>query len=135
MQRTVNNKFTSAPAIMSDSRTFTDWRSSKMVETAIMEANGISSSAEHRNFLSQNALAFMRTSDTYLEEKLSMQCGDHMKPSQDVHRVCSFTPTGSLTCLVRNPNGVGTHLTRDPASPEQTVEGYCPKMGSFGPAY
>ena len=144
--RTVNNKYAGCPAIMMDGRILTDYRPSLYVDSMLMQANGIGSSNDYRKFLMNNALSLIKTNDVYVERRLETMCNQDAKPSQAVNRVCSFNHAGGMSCLVKDPHGLGDYIQTgdvsydqsaqsakaDPASPEQPVEGYCQKMTHYG---
>jgi hypothetical protein len=64
-----NNRFTKCPALMSDSRTFTDYRSSCYVNALLQNKNNIQSSDEYRTFLTNNGVKILESSSKYFKHK------------------------------------------------------------------
>ncbi len=93
MNRTVNNKVQTSPAIMNDGRSFTDYRPACYVDNMIANANQVKGSNEYREFLIKNGLNIMKVSDMYLEDKLS-------------HKVCNNSGKKCVgtTCLDVTPS-------------------------------
>ena len=65
-----NNRYKSCFALMSDSRTFTDWRSACYVNAALQSKNGIRSSEEYRRFLMANGNRILGETNRYYNHKL-----------------------------------------------------------------
>ena len=59
--RATNNKYTSCPALMSDGRGFTDYRSSRQVNDSLRNDMDIISSHNFREFLIRNSDKFIET--------------------------------------------------------------------------
>jgi hypothetical protein len=68
--KTSNNKYFDCPAIMNDGRTFTDYRSSKVVNTMIEKSNNIKSNYDYRQFLIHNTDNIIKIHNEYIYEKV-----------------------------------------------------------------
>lgn len=68
-----NNRYQTCPALMSDARTFTDWRSSCYVNSLLQSKNGIQSSEEYRRFLITNGNRILSETNRYYNHKLGCQ--------------------------------------------------------------
>lgn len=109
MDRTVNNKHQTSPAIMCDGRSFTDYRPSCYVDTMIANANRIQGSNQYREFLMKNGLQLMKVNDKYVEEKLSHRmCNNNEKPNSNFVKDC-LVGSNTTTCLDSNPSGLGVY--------------------------
>ena len=64
-----NNRYKKCPALMADARTFTDYRSSCYVNSALQQKNGIMSSEEYRRFLVSNGNKILEQSDKYFKHQ------------------------------------------------------------------
>lgn len=64
-----NNRFQNCPALMADSRTFTDYRSSCYVNTVLQNKNNITSSEDYRRFLVQNTDKILQNTKEYFNHK------------------------------------------------------------------
>jgi hypothetical protein len=109
MDRTVNNKFQTSPAIMYDGRSFTDYRPACYVDTMIANANRIHGSNDYREFLIHNGLNIMKVNDMYLENKMAHKvCNNSAKPGSDFARVCTMNDN-KISCLDQNPANTGIY--------------------------
>ena len=68
-----NNRYKSCPALMSDSRTFTDWRSSCQVNAILQTKNNIRSSEGYRRFLTANGNRILGETNKYYNHKMECQ--------------------------------------------------------------
>ena len=69
--KTSNNKYFDCPALMSDGRIMTDYRSSNTVNDMIRISNNTLSSYDYRNFLTNNATNIMKINNDYIYNKNS----------------------------------------------------------------
>tara|TARA_A100001015_G_C15016562_1_gene725816 strand:- start:1627 stop:2100 length:474 start_codon:yes stop_codon:yes gene_type:complete len=60
-----NNKFFNCPALMSDGRAFTDYRSSCYINTNLLNKNDFNSSYQYRQWLIHNAVKLMNNNNAY----------------------------------------------------------------------
>ncbi len=110
MNRTVNNKFQTSPAIMNDGRSFTDYRPACYVDTMIANKNNIKGSNDYREFLIQNGLSIMKVNDMYVEEKMSHKmCNTTSKPASSFARTCTIN-NSNMSCLDVNPSNTGIYI-------------------------
>ena len=131
MDRTVNNKFQTSPAIMADGRSFTDYRPACYVDTMIANANRIQGSNNYREFLINNGLNMMKTTDMYIEEKMANRaCNNQARPASNFQKSCTITQSG-MTCLEPNPAGLGLQLSVAEKS-GQNPEGFDRTASSWG---
>lgn len=70
--RTVNNKYYNNPAIMSDGRAFTDYRSSREVNEMLAMRNNVQPSTLYQQFLIKNGAEFIDKYRDYNLNKLEM---------------------------------------------------------------
>ncbi len=113
MNRTVNNKFQTSPAIMNDGRSFTDYRPACYVDTMIANKNNIKGSNDYRNFLIQNGLSIMKVNDMYVEDKMSHKiCNSSSKPASSFARTCTVN-NSSMSCLDVNPSNTGIYIQQE----------------------
>ncbi len=114
MDRTINNKFKSSPAIMNDGRSFTDYRPACYVDTMIANSNKLHGSNDYRQFLIQNGLQLMKVNDMYLENKMAhRECNNAVKPGSHFAKVCSYQPnTRQMSCLMEDPRHTGLYNDR-----------------------
>ena len=117
MNRTVNNKFQSSPAIMNDGRSFTDYRPACYVDTMIANANKLHGSNDYREFLIQNGLSIMKVNDMYVEEKMSHKlCNTSSKPASSFARTCTIN-NSNMSCLDVNPSNTGIYIQQEQNGP------------------
>jgi hypothetical protein len=120
MNRTVNNKFQTSPAIMNDGRSFTDYRPACYVDTMIANKNNIKGSNDYRDFLIQNGLSIMKVNDIYIEDKMSHKmCNNTSKPASSFARTCTIN-NSNMSCLDVNPAHTGTYIQQE----QNTVSGF-----------
>ncbi len=113
MNRTVNNKFQTSPAIMNDGRSFTDYRPACYVDTMIANKNNIKGSNDYRDFLIHNGLSIMKVNDMYIEDKMSHKmCNNSNKPGSSFARTCTVN-NSNMSCLDVNPSYTGTYIQQD----------------------
>ena len=60
-----NNKFFNCPALMSDGRVFTDYRSSCYINNNLLNKNDFNSSYQYRQWLTHNAVKLMNNNNAY----------------------------------------------------------------------
>ena len=111
-----NNKYLDCPAIMSDGRTFTDYRPSSTVDDMIRLSNNVMSNFEYRQFLTNNGDSIMQINNKYLENKLG--CGDCNTPNVPFAKTCVYN-TSYPKCGPNNMNGVGINNTVASNNPTQ----------------
>lgn len=111
-----NNKHLDCPAIMSDGRTFTDYRPSSTVDDMIRLSNNVMSNFEYRQFLTNNGDSIMKINNKYLENKLG--CGDCNTPIVPFDRTCVYN-TSYGKCGPNNMNGIGINNTVASNNPTQ----------------
>ncbi len=122
MNRTVNNKFKTSPAIMNDGRSFTDYRPACYVDSMIANNNKISGSNEYREFLIQNGLHLMRVNDMYIEDKMEHRnCNQTSKPGSEFAKVCQIN-SSTMSCLDTDPRKTGILISS--GEQQQQVSGF-----------
>jgi hypothetical protein len=103
--KTSNNKYFDCPALMSDGRIMTDYRSSNTVNDMIRISNNTLSSYDYRNFLTNNATNIMKINNDYIYNKNSCKSGQMTDiPFTDV---CSYNTQVSVCRKTNNPRGIG----------------------------
>ncbi len=113
MNRTVNNKFQTSPAIMNDGRSFTDYRPACYVDTMIANKNNIKGSNDYREFLIKNGLSIMKVNDMYVEDKMSHKmCNTTSKPASSFARTCTIN-NSNMSCLDVNPSNTGIYIQQE----------------------
>lgn len=103
-----NNKHLDCPAIMSDGRTFTDYRPSSTVDDMIRLSNNVMSNFEYRQFLTNNGDSIMQINNKYLENKLG--CGGCNTPNVPFDKTCVYNSSYGV-CGPSNMNGIGINNT------------------------
>ena len=99
-----NNKYFDSPALMSDARTFTDYRPKCVVDYNILRKNDIKSSYEYRQFLINNASKLMQyNSDLNYRKNNSDTCNAVEIPLESVCKVDGYT----AMCENVNRSGLG----------------------------
>lgn len=99
-----NNKYFNCPALMSDGRTFTDYRPKCTTNQELIVKNNIKSSYELRQFLIKNASEFMQENNYLNKKKNSCEtCNSEPIPLQSVCDIDGYTSMCNLT----NPSGLG----------------------------
>ena len=99
-----NNKYFNCPALMSDGRTFTDYRSSCVVDQNILHQNKIKSSYEYRQFLINNASNFMNKNNELNNKKNSCEtCNATPIPLKTICEVDGYTSI----CKMNDDGGLG----------------------------
>lgn len=100
-----NNKFFNCPALMSDGRTFTDYRANCYVNNTLLSTNNINSSFQYRQWLIQNATKLMNNNKDYNKKLNGCQtCDAQNIPVQSVCVNNGFVPK----CSVQDNAGLGT---------------------------
>ena len=99
-----NNKYFNCPALMSDGRTFTDYRPKCTVNQELITKNNIKSSYELRQFLIKNASEFM-FENNYLNKKKN-SCETCNSEPISLQSVCDIDGYTSM-CNLTNPDGLG----------------------------
>ncbi len=123
MDRTVNNRFQTSPAIMNDGRSFTDYRPACYVDAMIANANKLHGSNDYREFLIKNGLHLMKVNDKYLEDKLAhRQCNNNVQPGSEFARVCEVN-NNTMSCLDQNPHHTGIYY-QNGGSVQNDVNGF-----------
>ncbi len=122
MNRTVNNKFQTSPAIMNDGRSFTDYRPACYVDTMIANKNNIKGSNDYREFLINNGLNIMKINDMYVEEKMvNKSCNNNAKPASSFARTC-IVNNSNMSCLDANPQNTGLYIENSQS--KETILGF-----------
>ena len=103
---TSNNQYFGCPALMSDGRTFTDYRPKCVVNQEIIDANNISNSYDYRQFLISNANNLMRANQAYAVKKVSCKPCTATSASMDSQMNCNVDIYGA-NCGLTNPRGLG----------------------------
>ena len=85
---TNNNKYFDCPALMSDGRLMTDYRSSDTVNDMIRINNDVKSSNNYRQFLTHNAENIMSINEDYIVEKNGCKSGKLIEVP--FSRVCNY---------------------------------------------
>ena len=107
--KTSNNKFFNSPALMSDGRSFTDYRPNCEVNNHIIDSNNVTNVHDYRMFLVKNAEKIMGSYNKYLFKKNGMvNC---KKPFETGTMVPEYSRVvcDQHTCkrVVVNKNGIG----------------------------
>ena len=76
-QKTSNNKYFNCPALMSDGRIFTDYRSSTIVNEDLMKVTDINSSYKYRQFLINNGDNIIKLNNDYINDKEQVSIKDY----------------------------------------------------------
>ena len=103
--KTSNNKFFDCPALMSDGRFITDYRSSNTVNDMIRISNNTLSSFEYRQFLTNNAEDIMKINDDYLMNKNS--CSSEQLITVPFNKVCTYNTQVSRCNNTNKRDGIG----------------------------
>ena len=103
--KTSNNKYFDCPALMSDGRLMTDYRSSNTVNDMIRISNNTLSSYEYRNFLTNNATNIMKINVDYIYNKNS--CNSGQMTDIPFNDVCSYNTQVGVCHKTNNPRGIG----------------------------
>jgi hypothetical protein len=103
---TSNNKYFGCPALMSDGRTFTDYRPRCMVNDQIKKANQLTNSYDFRQFLIHNAESLMKANQQYAIQKVSCKPCTFATNTLNSQTNCQLDIQSS-TCGVVDPRGLG----------------------------
>ena len=123
--KTSNNKYFDCPALMSDGRTFTDYRPSNYVNDLMRTTNGVYDSYSYRQFLINNAEGIISENNKYnLNKNGCPQCQYKVIGNETV---CTYNTTYGL-CSTNDCNGLG--LTNK-AAPMNTMNGVIPLNPGF----
>ena len=123
MNRTVNNRFNTSPAIMNDGRSFTDYRPASYVDSMIAHSNKINGSNEYRDFLIQNGLNLMKVNDMYIEDKMGHRmCNQMNKPGSEFAKVCEINRS-TMSCLDTNPQKTGIYFSTE-GKKDMEIQGF-----------
>ena len=99
-----NNKYFDSPALMSDARTFTDYRPKCVVDYDTLNKNNIKSSYEYRQFLIKNASKLMQHNTNYNYKKNNSEtCNSTPIPLESVCQVDGYISM----CENTNRSGLG----------------------------
>lgn len=99
-----NNKYFNSPALMSDGRTFTDYRPKCVVNYELLKKNNIKSSYEYRQFLISNSNKLMKLNkDINYKKNNSETCNASPIPLESVCTIDGYTSM----CENVNRNGIG----------------------------
>lgn len=110
--KTSNNKYFDCPALMSDGRIMTDYRSATTLNDMIRLNNKTLSSYDYRQFLIHNGEAIMKINDEYMDNKNSCKSGELVEVP--FANVCSYN-TEVGTCMRTNQRfGLGLKNTTMP---------------------
>lgn len=102
--KTSNNKYFDCPALMSDGRTFTDYRPSNYVNDLIKTTNRVYDSYEYRQFLINNADKIIEENDKYNYSKNS--CDKCQYNTINNSTICTYNNKFGL-CGTNDCNGLG----------------------------
>ena len=102
--KTSNNKYFDCPAIMSDGRTFTDYRPTYTVDDMIRYSNNVMGSYDYRQFLIHNATNIMEVNNSYTFEKVG--CSSCTAPQIPFNKTCDINSEYSR-CKISNTRGIG----------------------------
>ena len=97
--KTSNNKYFDCPALMSDGRIMTDYRSATTLNDMIRLNNKTLSSYDYRNFLTHNAESIMKINNDFITEKNSCKSGKLVEVP--FARVCEYN-TNVCECTKTN---------------------------------
>jgi len=123
--KTSNNKFFDCPALMSDGRTFTDYRPSSYVNNLIRVNNQVYSSYDYRQFLIHNAKSLMAANNKYMDLKNGCQsCNYTNIPTEST---CVYNKNFGL-CYPGDCNGLGMNNT---ASTIDILQPYNPQLQQY----
>lgn len=123
MDRTINNRFQTSPAIMNDGRSFTDYRPACYVDAMIANSNKLHGSNDYREFLIKNGLQLMKVNDKYIEDKLAHRtCNNNAQPGSAFAKVCNIDKN-RMSCLDQNPQNTGIYYNNG-GSVENNVDGF-----------
>ena len=104
MEKVPDNYFMDFPAIMSDGRPFTDYKSS-----CVMNKDGIGmTSFEYRNYLTQNAEKIMKNNTKLLHELAG--CGECSDYSVVPPYVVMSSDESKCIQRMRSPEGLGVEI-------------------------
>lgn len=103
--KTSNNKYFDCPALMSDGRIITDYRSSNTLNDMIRISNNTLSSYEYRQFLTNNAVDIMKVNNDYLMNKNSCPSGKLV--TVPFNKVCSYNTQVSRCHNTNQRDGIG----------------------------
>ena len=103
--KTSNNKYFDCPALMSDGRLMTDYRSSNTLNDMIRISNNTLSSYEYKNFLVNNASNIMKINNDYISNKNS--CPSAELITVPFSNVCSYNTQVGVRYKTNNSKGVG----------------------------
>jgi hypothetical protein len=103
--KTSNNKYFDCPALMSDGRLMTDYRSSNTLNDMIRISNNTLSSYEYRNFLTNNASNIMKINNDYISNKNSCKSGQMI--TVPFSNVCSYNTQVGVCNKTNAPLGIG----------------------------
>ena len=103
--KTSNNKYFDCPALMSDGRLMTDYRSSNTLNDMIRISNNTLSSYEYRNFLTNNATNIMKINNDYITNKNS--CNSSEVITVPFSNVCSYNTQVGVRNKTNDPLGIG----------------------------
>lgn len=108
--RATNNKYSSCPALMSDGRSFTDYRPACEINNEIRNEMNIMTSSEYRNFLINNATE-LATNDRLHIAKIN-GCDNCVKPFDQgtmlPEKNMVSCESGVCVSKVNEPTGLGT---------------------------
>jgi len=103
--KTSNNKYFDCPALMSDGRLMTDYRSSNTLNDMIRISNNTLSSYEYRNFLTNNASNIMKINNDYISDKNSCKSGRLI--TVPFSNVCSYNTQVGVCSKTNERLGIG----------------------------
>ena len=103
--KTSNNKYFDCPALMSDGRIMTDYRSSNTLNDLIRISNNTLSSFEYRQFLTNNADNIMKINNDYVTNKNSCSSGELI--TVPFNKVCSYNTQVGVCNNTNQRLGIG----------------------------
>ena len=120
-QKTSNNKYFNCPALMSDGRIFTDYRSSTIVNEDLMKVTDINSSYKYRQFLINNGDNIIKLNNDYINDKGG--CNECNFRDIPVETYCVYNKVNGK-CEINNVNGIGQANKYG----DNKLEGYSPNL-------
>ena len=122
-EKTSNNKYFNCPALMSDGRIFTDYRSSTKVNEDLMKITDINNSYKYRQFLIDNGQNIIDLNNDYINDK--GDCNECNFNEVPIETFCVYNKVNGK-CEINNVNGIGQSNIYG----SQKLEDYSPKLQS-----
>lgn len=122
-----NNKYFDCPAIMSDGRTFTDYRQSYVINDQLMLKNRQFNNYSYRQFLINNGENLMNSNNQYIQQKAG--CPSCIPIHVPNKIVCTANSVNSI-CRLNDVNGIGTRYVSE-RDANSKVEFYEPGVQTY----